>query len=430
MNSKSQFSDVARRRFLGWTGAAVGSAVLPAGFSAQANAADGVIKIGMNIPMTGDYAPWGLPGLYGCQIVADDINAAGGYEIGGKKHKLEVVSYDHGYDIEKAVQGYKKMVSEDEVGMVSMLGGATVGAVMPWGERKNVYTTTLLSSDVTPDTEHLFAPVESHPLYVVTGVEYLARNYPDAKKAVIVTNNDVEYGLQAVATFQAAFEVAGIEVVDMNLHGFDVTDFAPIVSSVLAKNPDIFCMATSFYTTALMEQLYHQGFKGQVITTTLDYHEEVIAKTSQEFVDGTIHQFPTFDDKMLNGPDINFPNPNGFDAEYRKRHPNDWSAVSWEYPAIMLHWLEGAKMAGTTDSGPVIEALTSNPNPAFVFGGGRWWGKELWGRDNVVVGNWPVVQIEGGKVHIKEFGSVANWVDKHSAVLVKYMKEHGLRTVT
>jgi branched-chain amino acid transport system substrate-binding protein len=275
-----------------------------------------------------------VPGLYGCQIVADNLNASGGVEIGGKKHKIEIVSYDHGYDIEKAVQGYKKMVSQDEADMVMMLGGATVGAVMPWGERKNVFTTTLLCSDITPDTEHLVATCESHPLYVVTGVEWLAKNHPDAKTAVIVTNNDVEYGLQAAATFQAAFEVAGIEVVDMNLHGFDVTDFAPIVSSVLAKNPDIFCMATSFYTTPLMEQLYHQGYKGKVISTTLD-----------------------FDDPKLTEDGINFPDPGGFDAEFRKRHPNDWSAVSWEYPAIMLNWLEGAKAAGSTDSDKVLKAL-------------------------------------------------------------------------
>jgi len=418
---------ITRRNLLKTTaaGALIASAAIPSRVLASGD----TLKIGMNIPMTGDYAPWGLPGLYGCQIVADNINAAGGYEIGGKKYNIEMVSYDHGYDIEKAVQGYKKMVSEDEVSMVMMLGGATVGAVMPWGERKNVFTTTLLSSDITPDTEHLLAPCESHPLYVVTAVDWLARNHPDAKTAVIVTNNDVEYGLQAVATFQAAFEVAGIDVVDMNLHGFDVTDFAPIVSSVLAKNPDIFCMATSFYTTSLMEQLYHQGFKGQVVTTTLDYHEEVIAKTSQEFVDGTIHNFPTFDDPRLNDAGINFPDPNGFGAEYMKRHPNDWSAVSWEYPAIMLQFLEGCKIAGSTDPSASLEALKSNPNPPHPFGNGKWWGKELWGRDQVIVGNWPVVRLEGGKVRIKEFGDVAGWLDKHSDVLIKYMKEHGLRTV-
>jgi hypothetical protein len=40
------------------------------------------------------------------------------------------------------------------------------------------------------------------------------------------------------------------------------------------------------------------------------------------------------------------------------------------------------------------------------------------------------VVIEGGKTHIKEFASVPAWLDKHSAVLIKYMKSHGLRTVT
>lgn len=429
MRSILKRSNISRRKFLGTT--AAGTLAASVGFPTRIFAAgQKTVKIGMNIPMTGDYAPWGLPGLYGCQIVADDINAAGGVDIGGENYSIEMVSYDHGYDIEKAVQGYKKMVSEDEVDMVMMLGGATIGAVMPWGERKKVFTTTLLCSDITPDTKHLLATCESHPLYVVTGVEWLARNHPDAKTAVIVTNNDVEYGLQAASTFQAAFEVAGIEVVDMNLHGFDVTDFAPIVSSVLAKKPDIFCMATSFYTTALMEQLYHQGFKGKVISTTLDYHEEVIAKTSQEFVDGTIHQFPSFDDPKLNDAGINFPNPNGFDAEFRKRHPNDWSAVSWEYPAIMLNWIEGAQAAGSIKSTDVLAALQGNPNPKFVFGAGKWWGKGLWGRDNVVVGNWPVVVIEGGKTRIKEFGSVTDWLDKYSDVLVKYMKSHGLRTAT
>jgi branched-chain amino acid transport system substrate-binding protein len=419
---------VTRRKFIQAT--AAGTILAGAGLPSRVfGAGQRTVKVGMNIPMTGDYAPWGLPGLYGCQIVADKINARGGVDIGGYKHAIEIVSYDHGYDIEKAVQGYKKMVSEDEVQMVMMLGGATVGAVMPWGERKKVFTTTLLSSDITPDTEYLVATCESHPLYVVTGVEWLARNFPDAKTAVIVTNNDVEYGLQAAATYQAGFEVAGIEVVDMNLHGFDVTDFAPIVSSVLASKPDIFCMATSFYTTPLMEQLYHQGFKGKIISTTLDYHEEVIAKTSQEFVDGTIHQFPSFDDPKLAEKGINFPDPAGFDAEFRKRHPNDWSAVSWEYPAIMLNWLEGAKAAGSTDPTKVLNSLTSNPNPEFVFGEGKWWGKELWGRDNIVVGRWPVVVIEGGKTRIKEFASVTDWLDKHSDVLIKYMKSHGLRTV-
>ena len=40
-----------------------------------------------------------------------------------------------------------------------------------------------------------------------------------------------------------------------------------------------------------------------------------------------------------------------------------------------------------------------------------------------------VVVIEDGKARIQEYGSVSGWLDKNSAVLTKYMKSHGLRTV-
>ena len=392
-------------------------------------ASNKTVKIGMNIPMTGDYAPWGLPGLYGCEIIANDINAAGGVKIGGDSYNIEMVAYDHGYDTEKAVQGYKKLVLEDEVKMVMMLGGSTVASVLPWAQRKKMLTTTLLPSDITPDSDYLIATCESHPLYNVTGVEWLAKNHPSVKTAAIVTNNDAEYGLQSAATYKAAFEVEGIDVVDVNLHGFDITDFAPIVSSILAKNPDVVCMATSFYVTPIMEQLYHQGYKGKIISCTLDYYDEIIAKTSREFVDGTIFQFPDFDDPMLNDSGVNFPNPGDFDAKFRKSHPNDWSAVSWEYPAILLNWIEGAKQAGSVEPTKVVQALKSNSSPEFVFGGGKWWGSQLWGQDNAVVGRWPVVVVQNGKARIQEFRSVSGWLDKNKAVLIKHMKELGLRTV-
>ena len=84
---------ITRRDFVKTT--AVGAVVAGAAFPKRVFAAgQKTIKIGMNIPMTGDYAPWGLPGLYGCQIVADDINDGGGVDIGGENYAIEMVSYD------------------------------------------------------------------------------------------------------------------------------------------------------------------------------------------------------------------------------------------------------------------------------------------------------------------------------------------------
>ena len=417
-----------RRQFLGTALAGMGAA-LTAGMPRISIAGAKTVKLGMNIPMTGDYAPWGLPGLYGCEIVAGNLNAAGGIKVGGDTYQIEMAAYDHGYDTEKSVQGFKKLVLEDDVKMVMMLGGSTVASIIPWAMRKKMLTTTLLPSDITPDTPYLVATCESHPLYNMTGVEWLAEQNPDAKTAVIITTNDIEYGKQSAALYKAAFEVAGIEVLDTNFHGFDVVDFAPIVSSLLSKKPDIFCMATDVYTTPIVEQLFHQGYKGKIVSCTLDGYQDVIAKTSKEFVEGLVFEFPDFDDPKLVGGSVNFPDPGGFDAAFNKDHAGEWSAVAWEYPSILLNWVEAAQAAGSVEPEPVLEAMKANSSPAHTFGPGKWWGADLWGLDNAVVGDWPVVVINDGRARIQEYRSVYDWLQKNNAVLKKHMQALDLRTV-
>ena len=60
-----------------------------------------------------------------------------------------------------------------------------------------------------------------------------------------------------------------------------------------------------------------------------------------------------------------------------------------------------------------------------AFGNAKWWGKELFGIDNALVGNWPVVVIEGGKAKIKEYRSIPAWWDQHSELLIKHMDALG-----
>jgi len=415
-----------RRQFLGTTLAGMGAA-LTAGMPRISIAGAKTVKLGMNIPMTGDYAPWGLPGLYGCEIVANNLNAAGGVKIGGDTYQIEMAAYDHGYDTEKSVQGFKKLALEDDVKIVMMLGGSTVASIIPWAMRKKMLTTTLLPSDITPDTPYLVATCESHPLYNVTGVEWLAEKNPDLKTAVIITTNDIEYGKQSAATYKAAFEVSGIKVLDTNFHGFDVVDFAPIVSSLLSHKPDIFCMATDVYTTPIIEQLFHQGFKGKIVSCTCDGYQDVIAKTSKEFVEGLVFQFPDFDDPKLIGGNVNFPDPGGFDAAFNKDHAGEWSAVAWEYPSILLNWVEAAQAAGSIEPTAVLEAMKADDSPAHTFGPGKWWGKELWGLDNAIVGDWPVVAINDGRARIQEYRSVYHWCQNNVAELSKQMKDLDLR---
>ena len=411
-----------RRDFL--KAAAAGTVLTGIGLPGVAFGAKKTVKIGFLAPLTGEVAGWGLPGLYGCQIWGEWINAAGGIKIGGENYMVEFVSYDNEYLPDKALQGAKKLVAEEDVKFVMMLGGATWPGVQKFFTRKKILTSTLLPSDINPESPYHLAPCEVHPIYNVTGVEWLAEKFPKLKKAVICAQDD-ELGIPSVATYRAAFEVAGIEVVGENIFDIATTDFAPIVTSLLAKKPDIVCFDTSYpdYVNLICEQLYQQGYKGKMISCTLDNYGAILDKTSKEFLEGFIYQFPDFDDPALKGPNISFKNPNKFFQEYNKKHPASWTAVSYEYASIMDLWVVGAQKAGSVEPMAVYKAMKSMPTLPHIFGPAEWWGEELWGMKNALVGNWPVVTIQNGRGRIVEYKSIPKWWAKHKDVYIKHMKK-------
>lgn len=412
---------ITRRDLIMATGAgiALGGIGLPGAlWSAQKT-----VKIGFLAPLTGEVAAWGLPGLYGCEIWAENVNAAGGVKIGGESYNVEFVSFDNEYMPDKALQGFKKLVAGEDVKFVMMLGGDTWPAVQRFANRSKMLTSTLLPSDLSPDSPYHLAPCEVHPIYNVTGVDWVADQHPEMKTAVIAAQND-SLGLPSVATYLAAFEARGIEVVEQNIFDPATSDFAPVVTSLLSKKPDIFCLDTCYadYVNLITEQLFHQGFKGKIISCTFDNYQDVIEKTSKEFVEGFVFQFPDFDDPALNADHINFNAPNPYYEEFVKRHPGTWSAVAWEYASIMELWKAGAERAGSIEPPDVLEAMKGGGSAPHVFGEAKWWGKDLWGIDNALVGNWPVVTIQDGRARIVEYRSIPEWWGKHKDVLIKHME--------
>ncbi len=416
-----------RRKLLGATAVAVGSAATASLLPKAAFSAEKVIKIGFLAPLTGPVSAWGKPGLDGCEIWGEWINAAGGIKLADGNYMVEFVGYDNEYDPAKARTGATKLIREEGVKFVMMLGGDTWPGAQPVADKTGMLFSTLLPSDLAPDTTTLIAPTEVHPIYNVTGVEWLAENKPDLKTAVMCAQDDA-LGLPSVATYLAAFEAEGIEMQDKPLL-FDpaTTDFAPVVTRLLSTNPQIVCLDTAYsdYVHPICEQLFQQGYKGQIISCTADFYDQIIEKTSVEFMEGFIFQFPDFDDPALNADFINFKDPNKFYEEYNKRHPGEWGAVSWEYASIMDLWKAAAEKAGSAEPDAVLAAMKEGGKGKHIFGEAEWWGKDLFGIDNALVGNWPVVVIEGGKARIKAFKSIPEWYAKHGELLKKHMAAYG-----
>lgn len=384
------------------------------------------VRIGVLAPLTGDASTWGRPGYEGCRIWADWVNAGGGLRIGGQRRLVEIVAFDDQYDPARAVHGVKQLVLEHGVKIILMLGGDTVPVIADFLTRSRMLATTLLPSDLSPDTPYLIAPSESHPIYTVTGIDWLARSRPDLKRIALCAQTDA-LGLPSLATYRAACAAAGIEVVRELRYDPQSRDAGAIVAAMMADAPDILCWCTSYtpMVHALTEAAHAAGFGGQLVSCTLDDYPRLVGRTSAAFMEGFVFQFPDFDDPALAEKAFFFNRPKDFYVEYQRRFPGSWSAVSWEYAAILDIWRTAVEHAGSVASLSVLAAMKQSGAVMHAFGPAAWWGADMFGIDNALIGDWPVVQIRDAKARIVEFGSIPAWLERHGALLRAQMVELG-----
>jgi branched-chain amino acid transport system substrate-binding protein len=386
------------------------------------------LKIGFLAPLTGKLRTWSEPGYNGCLIWRNRINASGGLKVGTRRYMVDLVPFDTKFQPDLALKGVKKLIVEDDVKFILMVGGNDfTPQVRDIVNQHRMLVATLLPSDLSPDAPTLVAPSEVHPIYNVTAVDWLRRRHPELKTVAMCAQDDW-HGLPSIATYRAAFEAAGIELVAENLFPVDTTDFGPIVESLMARDPDILCWDTSFepFVRELTIEAYKRGFKGRLLSCTCDNYPELIQSTSPEFMEGFVFQFPDFDDPRLNDPQINFDNPNEFYEEFCKQFPGTWSAVSWEYASTLELWRHAIQRARTFEPLSVLAMLKVGGVGQHAFGEAVWWGRELFGIDNALVGDWPVVMIEDGKARIQEFGSIVDWYSRHKLTLIKHMRAMNL----
>lgn len=386
------------------------------------------LNVGFLAPLSGKLKSWAQPGYNGCLIWRDRINAAGGITIAGRSHLVDIIPYDTVFDPVRALEGARKLVEQDQVELILMVGGNDLSkALKEYVTHNRVLVMTCLPTDLSPDVRSLIAPSEVHPIYNVTGVDWLKRSAPQLKTAAMCTQADA-HGLPSIATYRAAFEAAGIELVAEHLFEIGTTDFSGIVAGLLEKNPDILCWDTAYepFVHALTVEAYKRGFAGRMISCTCDNYQELIAKTSLAFMEGFVFQFPDFDDPRMLEPGINFDAPGAFYEEFCRRFPGTWSAVSWEYVSSLEVWRAAIERCRSLEPAAVLATMKVGGRGKHAFGDAAWWGRELFGIDNALVGRWPVVTIQNGRARIVEFGSMLDWWDAHGAILIRHLRGLGL----
>jgi len=113
-------------------------------FSACAGAAPpATIKIGINAELTGDIPKVGEGTKYAAEMWLEDIEKAGGLEVGGKKYPVELVIEDNEAKAESATAVNTKLIAQDDV--LVIVGPQASKQAVPAGEVANNEKTPMIS---------------------------------------------------------------------------------------------------------------------------------------------------------------------------------------------------------------------------------------------------------------------------------------------
>lgn len=99
---------------------------------AMAFQGEGTVRIGSTEPLTGGGAVYGQPSYIGKLIAVDEINAAGGIMIDGKKVKIQLISEDDQAKPDQGVAIFRKLEGKDKVLMITGTQYSRVSETM-WG---------------------------------------------------------------------------------------------------------------------------------------------------------------------------------------------------------------------------------------------------------------------------------------------------------
>jgi len=326
-----------------------------------AAAAEGPIKIGFPIPLSGPTAVYGEPVLKGAELAASEINAKGG--VLGRK--LEILSRDSKANADEAVRLARELIIKNNVDfLVGTLTSAEAPAVSTVAkENKIVFIAPTSKSTILTDATHL------HP-YIFrvssnTDVEGLAAATLMARwtdiKTVATIAPDYAYGRDAISAFIASLKKLrpDIEIVDQQWPKLGEPDFTAFITAQMGKKPDaVMCALFAGDFVTFTKEATPRGYFKAIDNRMVDGAE--VGTTDEALALGGDYPYgiisDAYDPVIWAGsePPAHKKFIEDLTAFTKAKYASGWSIVGYQSIYALA---DGIKKAGDTKSDDVAKAL-------------------------------------------------------------------------
>ncbi len=230
--------------------------------------AQGPLKVGVILPLTGNAASYGIPMRHVAEIALSKVNAQGG--VSGRP--LEFIWEDGKCEGPTAAAAAQKLIDIDKVRVI--LGGfcsSETLAIAPIAEQAKVivFSSGSSSPDITNSGDYIFRNYPSDASQgVILGT--LASQMGLKKAGLLTEQNDYTVGISTV--FRSTFEASGGTVVEETFLPED-KDFRTQILKLKSENVDMIFINPQ--TPVLADQILRQ-MQEQNITLTLFANDVVL----------------------------------------------------------------------------------------------------------------------------------------------------------
>lgn len=307
------------------------------------------IKIGFNLPLTGDIPEVGEGSKNAAEMYLEDINAAGGVEVGGEKYKLEFVYMDNESKPDSAVNAALKLIEQE--GVVAIIGPNSSNQAVPAGGTCNDNRVPMISPwstnvNTTKDRPWVFRAAFLDDFQGVVAANFASSKF-GAKKAAVIFDISNPYSDGLANVFKENWEKqnGADSVVAFESHGAKDQDFSAQLTKIISAKPDFIFVPDNYNQTALIipqaRDLGYQGpFMGADAWGTPDLIKLCGADCYGQFFSthyaaaGAKGATKEFIDR--------------YEAKYGSV-PADYAALTWDAIGLLV---EAIKNAGTVEQRP------------------------------------------------------------------------------
>jgi branched-chain amino acid transport system substrate-binding protein len=222
-----------RRTLLAGAAAVSGASLLPA----RARAQGAAVNVGVILPLSGANAQFGINSRNGIELVAEEINAAGGIKaLGGAKINLVVA--DSTSTPTTAATVAQRLITQNEVtAILGAFASSLTIAISEVTERRDMPLLTMSFADQITGRgfKNIFQVVAKASAIGKAQFDYtlaIAAAAGQKLGKVAIMYEDTAYGTAQAGGLRAGAKAAGVEIVMDDAYPLGITDATPLINKL------------------------------------------------------------------------------------------------------------------------------------------------------------------------------------------------------